>query len=538
MMPKSVLSVLLIAVVHFVLGERALGQAELKEQYRDTFNGPASKYPGWGLHGAQAANNVKFEPEGLRIQLPAGFEGQRPAAGVATRVTVKGDFQITTGYEILQEPSVEEVGTGQTRLTMDVVLAQPHNDAATLSRRVVPRAGKQVYPWMWVWEPNAGKSMQRKTSSVPAKAATGRLRIERTGKDLVYLLADGDGKDFARVGAGPFSTDDVVEVRLVATTGGTKAGLDVRFHDIEIRAESMAKPPTAPTPTEIKPPQKDYAQEYTQPFKGVALPAGWIFEGPFADNCVHFEPAGMRINLPLGWGDERQATGIKSGFGIKGDFEITLSFEILAEPAPRDAGRNGTRLSLGVWKETDRSNLATINRGIGPKEGTNFVSWQSLWDEDKGTPARSLGVFLTPAKSGRFRLIRSGSHLYFGFAEGLDGAFRFRAKYNFGPEDVRDIRITAATGSEQATIDVRATDLHIRADAIPNAPGVAPLVAAGNIDAPVIAVAPSRAWLVATLLIGAVVLLVMAVALVGAIVLFRGRKMPAPAGKEVVKKRK
>ena len=60
--------------------------------------------------------------------------------------------------------------------------------------------------------------------------------------------------------------------------------LDVRFRDIEIRAENFAKPPTAPLPVEFAPPQKDYAQEYRQSFQGsAALPAGWDFVGPFAE---------------------------------------------------------------------------------------------------------------------------------------------------------------------------------------------------------------------------------------------------------------
>src|SRR5262249_37516450 len=118
--------VLLLVVglaVPFPWDGRAVGQeptAELKESYHETFNGPASKYPAWGLYGPQARSAVKFEAEGIHVQLPAGVEGQRPAQGVATRITLKGDFRITARYEILQEPTAEEVGKAPTRLTMDV----------------------------------------------------------------------------------------------------------------------------------------------------------------------------------------------------------------------------------------------------------------------------------------------------------------------------------------------------------------------------------------------------------------------------------
>src|SRR6478735_4048167 len=53
---------------------------------------------------------VAFEPEGIRIKLPTGYagpkgwSGERPDTGVIVPVIVKGDFEITVGYEILQAP--------------------------------------------------------------------------------------------------------------------------------------------------------------------------------------------------------------------------------------------------------------------------------------------------------------------------------------------------------------------------------------------------------------------------------------------------
>jgi hypothetical protein len=528
MIVKRIPPVLLVVVglaVLFPGGGRAVGQerkVELKETYHETFNGPESKYPAWGLYGPQAKSAVKFEPEGIRVQLPAGAEVQRPALGVATRVSMKGDFQITARYEILQEPKAEEVGKSPTQLTMDVVLAAPHNDAATLSRRVVPRAGKQFFAWLSLWDADGGKSVPRGVRSMPAKATKGRLRIERTGTNVAYLFAEGDDDQFTRVSTAPFSAGDVAEVRLVATTSGAMAALDGRFHDIEIRGEKIAKPPTAPLTAEFTPPPKDYAQEYRQSFNGAkTLPAGWDFMGPFAESCIYLEAAGLRINLPSGWEGERPRTGIKSRFGVKGDFDISLAFEILVEPGAPDAGKLGTRLSLGIYKETPHTNVATVDRSIGMNDGTNFVSWQSLWNDEKGKGVSNGNVFRTTAKMGRLRLVRSGPHLYYGFAEGPDGQFRFRARYNFGPEELGEIRIMASTGGEQAALESRVTDFRIRADAISNAPAEVTGPAAE-------AAIPRRGWLLASLLIGAVTLVVV----VAAFFLTRARKVSPPPAKE------
>ncbi len=538
-MTKNRIPAVLLVVVGLSCGGHAVGQekkVELKESYTESFAGPASKHPAWGLYGPQAKSTVKFEPEGLRIQLPAGVEGQRPANGVTTRIGVKGDFQVTARYEILQEPAPED-GKSPTRLTMDVVFAPPHYDAATLSRRVV-RAGKQSFAWMSLWDADAGKAVSRSLTSVPAKAMTGRLRIERTGTNIAYSFGEADDDTFTRVSVAPFSTDDVAEVRLIAATSGATASLDVRFKEIEVRGEKITKAAAAPQPADFAPPAKDYAQEYRQSFTKMALPAGWELVGPAAEDCVRFEPAGLRINLPAGWGGERQGTGIKSSFGVQGDFDMSLAFDMLAEPSAADSGKAGTRLSIQITKETPHSNIATISRSIGMTNGSNFVPWQSLWNEPAKKGVISANVFSTKTKTGRLRLVRSGPHLYYGFAEGPDGDYRFRANFTFGPEDLREIRIIASTGGEQAAIEARATDFRLRADAIPRAPA-APPAAADQADGPAAdPPAPSRAWLKASLLIGAIIVVLMLAILGVGFFLMGSRKAPAQSSKAVVKKRK
>jgi hypothetical protein len=59
--------------------------------------------------------------------------------------------------------------------------------------------------------------------------------------------------------------------------------------------------------------------------------------------------------------------------------------------------------------------------------------------------------------------VRRGRELSYYSAEGREGEFVFRAKIPFGDENLAAIRLVAATGGPSAAIDVRATDLHIRA---------------------------------------------------------------------------
>jgi hypothetical protein len=162
-----------------------------------------------------------------------------------------------------------------------------------------------------------------------------------------------------------------------------------------------------------------------------------------------------------------------------------------------------------------------------------------LWNEEKGKSIPNGNAFRTSAKIGRLRLIRSGPQLYYGFAEARDGNFHYRARYNFGPEDLREIRITASTGGELAAFEFRITDFHLRADVIPGAPAVAP-AAAAQVDGPAaVPVAPGRAWLKASLVIAAVILVVAGAVLGTMFFLVRARKAtPPPSTKELARKRK
>jgi hypothetical protein len=136
-------------------------------------------------------------------------------------------------------------------------------------------------------------------------------------------------------------------------------------------------------PGQAQEPRPALPQEYYQSLKGTPED-GQVFRllGPDAQHYVKFEPEGLRITLPLGWGGERPSTGLVAGLAVKGDFEITIGFEILKEPEPADAGESGTRLSLGVFQDTPKPNVATISRSTVAKTGRKvFVAWTSLWND-------------------------------------------------------------------------------------------------------------------------------------------------------------
>jgi hypothetical protein len=212
-------------------------------------------------------------------------------------------------------------------------------------------------------------------------------------------------------------------------------------------------------------------QEYFQSFQGgTDCPPGWELVGDDAEQMVHFEPGGLRISLPADYPEPRPATGVGTTWAVRGDFEITVSFEILREPEPADAGEQ-TRLSLTVvldrpdpWR-----NMATVTRKVEAK-GTTFGAWRNLVEEADGQPKSRYHGIPTMARTGRLQMKRTGSILSYSVAEGAEGEFTLLRQFPFGKEDLRTVRLVGVTGGPKASLDVRFKDLRIRAGSLPDPP--------------------------------------------------------------------
>jgi RNA polymerase sigma factor (sigma-70 family) len=210
--------------------------------------------------------------------------------------------------------------------------------------------------------------------------------------------------------------------------------------------------------------------EYFQSFQGSKEgPEGWTLAGEEAEEYVHFEPEGLRITLPAGRPEQHSGIGAAMFGAVRGDFEITASFEILQEPQPADAGGQ-TRVSLGVlldrpvpWK-----NMATVTRRAAAG-GTGFAAWRILVEEPDGQAKSRFHVIATTARTGRLRMKRTGSVVSYS-AAGPEGEFTLIRQFPFAKDDVKQINLVAATGGPQAALDVRLKDLRLRAESLSDMP--------------------------------------------------------------------
>jgi hypothetical protein len=231
-------------------------------------------------------------------------------------------------------------------------------------------------------------------------------------------------------------------------------------------ASAAAQDPLDPK-DKLAPPK--LAQEYVNPLKGPPEDLRKLtLIVPEDKEAVTLEPEGLRIRLPAGFVGERRLHGVNSGMIAKGDFEITVSVEVLREPGPGEAGDQGAKVHLLATIDRPPWDLVGFSRHVKAKGPTKYTAWHNAWDDATRKNKQKFKAFDVKGTKGRFRLARTGSIFSYFLAEEGDPDFRLLQQYDFTPDDVKDIRIVATTGGPLAALDVRITDLRIRAESLPN----------------------------------------------------------------------
>lgn len=260
--------------------------------------------------------------------------------------------------------------------------------------------------------------------------------------------------------------------------------------------------------------KKGFLQEFKLPLRGEGeWRKEWNLIGHDTANCVKFENEGLRITLPAGFAGERPHTGLTTRLHVKGDFEITVKYEILKEPEPADTGKVPTRLLLiANMTPTDR---AIFTRRVDEVEGAQFSIWNKIDNKFSVHPAKT--------KTGRLRLVRSGVQLSFWVAEPADAKFEHLREAMFGDDDLVDVKLLATTGGPNASFDVLFSDLHVRATALPNVQAVVleKPVAPERPPAPAAEIAVPQGWLPAVLVISVVFIVLLALTIAGILIFIR-----------------
>ena len=188
--------------------------------------------------GVKKDNLVKEQPDGLRITLPKTFIHDWGGVGITTAFGFKGDFEVTTSFEILQ---ADKPPGNNVRVGVLLAVSTGGDGIASLARVINPK-GEEVVFWDWHHDSRISANV------TPCTGREGRLRLKRTGNMLYYLWGAGtQGEDFQEIKQCEYGNGDIEHVRLVATTGRTPSTVDVRLLDLRIRTQSPGDLPT-PSP--------------------------------------------------------------------------------------------------------------------------------------------------------------------------------------------------------------------------------------------------------------------------------------------------
>ncbi len=203
---------------------------------------------------------------------------------------------------------------------------------------------------------------------------------------------------------------------------------------------------------------------------------------------LHMEPEGLRISIKRApsWG-----VGVKTTFGLKGDFEVTTGFEILKWGPPID---NRLGVSLGVSPVQGGSNAYTAMDRFVSTDGTQGVRWYSKkLKVDRQVPYT--GNFC------RLRLTRKATTLQYSWSPKTQGEDFKEIGQSEWPYDVDHVRLVLFNSQSHSELDVRFLDLRIR---------VGKEKSTGFDPSQEKVFNPAKGWLAKGLLIGMVITLLLA----------------------------
>jgi hypothetical protein len=194
--------------------------------------------------GPGANTSIGFDSQGLRIVLPREH-GMKPAVGIVLNTGVKGDFEITMEFEVV-EVEKPQVGNGAGP-TIWITMVSPTNEAATTGWHRQPD-DKSVFFWHRASTP-IGEERVHHGGSNPTEHRSGKLRLARSGAILAYLVAEGQSDSFREIDQFELGENDVDTVRFAADNGGSPTLVDVRIQAVKIIADALGEPTPLPPPS-------------------------------------------------------------------------------------------------------------------------------------------------------------------------------------------------------------------------------------------------------------------------------------------------
>lgn len=191
------------------------------------------------------------------------------------------------------------------------------------------------------------------------------------------------------------------------------------------------------------------------------------YVGPNVKSLVKPEAEGLRITLPTE-SKPTPSVGVACALAVHGDFEITVSYEVLRAGKPQSGYGMGVRLQIAAVSA--KRDGAAIARAVHPAQGEVYST--ARWFTADGKVQQNGRHYVTASKHGKMRLARKGDVLLY-LAAGPDGEnFLELRRETFVEDALNAVRIVADTGDSTGDLDVRIHDFRIRGSEISADPSV------------------------------------------------------------------
>ena len=131
-------------------------------------------------------------------------------------------------------------------MALSLVADTPASDNVAVAYRVTPQRGA-IYGSDLSFYTQEGKDKHdTRQFGNPPPAPHGRLRLQRVGKEMRYLVAGEEDADFRELRREPFPDAPLKIIRVTADTGGGMGELDVRVTELSVGTPGAAGAAVAP----------------------------------------------------------------------------------------------------------------------------------------------------------------------------------------------------------------------------------------------------------------------------------------------------
>lgn len=223
-----------------VLSVATADAGELDAQFRQDFQ---TEYQPQYFRMLGGINAVRFfevaEEGGLRITTFYDEQANKQC-GVAPRVVIRGDFEITLAYQFL---SVPEPPSGQ-KAGVRVSIEGANKERASLEHARIRRLG---YLFTAARSTQRGGKHQWTNEIQLTEATGGRLRLKRVDDRLTFLVAEGEDEEFVELFETSFPRDNVSKVQFMVDNGQSAEPVDVLWNSLDIRCEKVTLGERRPT---------------------------------------------------------------------------------------------------------------------------------------------------------------------------------------------------------------------------------------------------------------------------------------------------